>query len=322
MEYELILPELSDHEDRTDPLANRIRKNYRHLRKWARRSRTDCFRLLDRDIPGQPLVIDYFAGRLSIQFYSRRSSETPDDAVMARTEQSLQSVFGSALRECAWKHRVIRERTEQYAKNASAGEFFVGLEYGVPFLINIRDYLDTGLFLDHRETRRLIASKASGKRLLNLFCYTASFTVHAALAGAAQSLSVDMSNTYTEWARRNLELNGIDPARHTVLREDCLRFLREYRKEPFDIIVIDPPTISRSKKMDGMFDVNRDYHELCSQALAMLAPGGVVMFSTNSRTIDPDFSSLAVNTQEITPKSIPEDFRDRKIHRAWLLRKQ
>jgi 23S rRNA (cytosine1962-C5)-methyltransferase len=322
MDYELILPELSDHEDRTDPLANRIRKNYRHLRKWARRTRTDCFRIFDRDIPGQPLVIDYYAGRLSIQFYSRRSSETPADEVIARTEQSLHSVFGSALKECVWKHRVIRERTEQYDKNASAGESFIALEYGVPFLINIRDYLDTGLFLDHRETRRLIAAQASGKRLLNLFCYTASFTVHAALGGAKQSLSVDMSNTYVEWARRNFELNGIDAGRHVVLREDCIRFMREYRKELFDIIVIDPPTISRSKKMDGMFDINRDYRELCSRALSMLAPGGSIMFSTNSRTIDPDFTSLPVLADEITPNTIPDDFRDRKIHRAWLLRKQ
>ncbi len=313
------LPILAEGEDKSSPLKNRIRKNYRHLRKWAKRTETNCFRIYDRDIKEFPLAIDFYDGRFCVHFFtSDRGMDEPREDLRDAATSAICSLFNTTLESVYWRVRIKREKTEQYEKASASKEFFTVLEYGVKFKVNLLDYLDTGLFLDHRETRRLVASIAKDKRLLNLFAYTCSFSVHAAVAGAALTKSVDMSNTYTEWGKDNFLLNGLPLKNNPIVREDCLKFLEETRGEKYDIIVIDPPTISRSKKMDQMFDVQVDYIFLIAKALGLLANGGVIFFSTNSRKFIFDENQFQGFTiQEISHKTIPEDFHDQKIHRCW-----
>jgi 23S rRNA (guanine2445-N2)-methyltransferase / 23S rRNA (guanine2069-N7)-methyltransferase len=220
------------------------------------------------------------------------------------------------------KVRRKRKRGEQYEKMAAKGEYREVTEDGCRFLVNFTDYLDTGLFLDHRITRRVVAEMADGKRFLNLFAYTGTATVYAARGGAASTTTVDMSNTYLDWAKRNLELNGIGGTAHRFVRDDCLEWM-EREKGRYDLIFLDPPTFSTSKKMDGTFDVQRDHVPLLRGASRLLAPGGTILFSTNSRKFRIDGEGLAgLEIEDITAKTIPEDFRrNPRIHRAFLVRR-
>lgn len=315
------LPTIADGEDKTSPFKNRIRKNYRHIRKWAKRSDTDCFRIYDREIKSYQLSIDFYAGRFCVNYFSR-SRENPEasDTLVEETVSALCSIFATTSEAIYWRTRTRRTKTLQYEKIGESKEFFTVHEYGVKFKINLLDYLDTGLFLDHRETRRLVASVCNGKRVLNLFAYTCSFSVHAAVAGAAFTKSVDMSNTYTEWGKENFKLNSISLKNNEVVRADCLKFLdHEIRSGiKYDVIIIDPPTISRSKKMDQMFDIQVDYISLLSKALKLLLKGGVIFFSTNSRKFVFDESYFqSCSIIDISHKTIPLDFHDPKIHRCW-----
>lgn len=318
MDLEILLPNIGDGEDKSSPFVNCIRKTYRHVRKWAKRTQTNCFRIYDRQMHHYPLAIDFYAGKYCLQYFSpdREDPEPPEEWV-AEVEGVLQKLFGAHPDEIYWRSRIKRAKNQQYEKADAAKEFFSVLEYGVRFRVNLTDYLDTGLFLDHRETRQIVASHAKGKRLLNLFAYTCSFSVHAAVQGAVYTKSVDMSNTYTDWGRENFLLNGISLKNHPIVREDCLKFL-DWEKESYDVIVIDPPTLSRSKKMDQMFDVQIDYPELLRKGLGLLNPGGVLFFSTNSRKFvfnDRLFPEYVI--QEISKKTLPIDFHDPKIHRCW-----
>jgi len=322
----LFLPAISDGEDKSSPLKNRIRKKYRHLRKWAKRTETDCFRIYDRDIKEYPVAIDFYAGRFCVQYFSfdRENDEIPSH-LKEETEQALSSIFGASLDSIYSKMRIRRAKIEQYEKLADLKEFFAVTEYGVKFKVNLVDYLDTGLFLDHRETRHLVASQAKGKRLLNLFAYTCAFSVQAAFQGAAFTKSVDLSNTYTEWGRDNFLLNSLSLKNNEIVRADCLKFLDEeiHSANKYDLIVIDPPTISRSKKMEQMFDIQLDYVPLLHKALRLLLPAGKLFFSTNSRKFAFDDSFFApCNIKDISAKTIPLDFRNQKIHQAWELTKK
>jgi 23S rRNA G2069 N7-methylase RlmK/C1962 C5-methylase RlmI len=314
----LFLPLISDDEDKSSPLKNRIRKNYRHLRKWANRTKTNCFRIYDRDIKEYPFAIDYYDGRFCVHYFtSTRDSDEPQQDHYDAAMEAINSLFQPPPDSIYWRSRIKREKREQYEKAGEAKQFFTVLEYGLLFRVNLADYLDTGLFLDHRETRRLVASMAPGKRLLNLFAYTCSFSVHAAAAGAAFTKSVDLSNTYTEWGRENFLLNSLPLKNNPIIREDCLQFLQE-EKGVYDLIVIDPPTISRSKKMDQMFDIQKDYPFLISKALALLSREGTLFFSTNSRDFDFDESLFdGCTIVDISKKTIPIDFHNQKIHRCW-----
>lgn len=312
------LPLILDGEDKSSPLKNRIRKNYRHLRKWATRTQTNCFRIYDRDIKEYPLAIDFYDGRFCVHYFtSTRDSDTPRQDLYDEAMSAIRSLFSAPQELIYWRTRIKREKTEQYEKTGQTKHFFPVLEYGIGFKVNLTDYLDTGLFLDHRETRRMVASMAKGKRLLNLFSYTCSFSVHAAAAGALFTKSVDLSNTYTEWGKENFLLNSLSLENNPIIREDCLQFLAK-EKRIYDLIVIDPPTISRSKKMDQMFDVQKDYPFLISKALALLSKGGTLFFSTNSRefTFDESLFTGALIT-DISKKTIPIDFHNQKIHRCW-----
>lgn len=313
------LPTICDGEDKTSPLKNRVRKNYRHIRKWAKRTFTNCFRIYDREIREYPLAIDFYDGRFCVHYFAHFSDEVPQE-LFEETQEAICSLFGVSAESIFWRTRMKRERMQQYEKTSDSQAFFTVLEYGKKFKVNLVDYIDTGLFLDHRETRQMVASLSSGKRLLNLFAYTCSFSVHAALRGAVYTKSVDMSNTYTRWGRENFDLNAIAAANHPIVRADCVRFLEEetLSNNRYDLIVIDPPTISRSKKMDQMFDIQYDYIPLISQCLELLCTSGIIFFSTNSRSFHLDTEAFAsCEIVEISKKTVPLDFHNQKIHRCW-----
>lgn len=315
------LPNILDGESKDSAFLNCIRKNYRHVRKWAKRTQTNCFRIYDRQMHHYPLAIDFYAGRFCIQYFSpQRDFPDPMESFMEEVEKGLQQLLGADPALIFWRNRIKRAKTEQYEKVDEAKEFFPVLEYGVQFWINLVDYLDTGLFLDHRETRRLVAQNCKDKRVLNLFAYTCSFSVHAAKRGAIFTKSVDMSNTYTNWGKENFLLNNLPLRSHPIVRADCLKFLDEeiFSGGKYDLIIIDPPTISRSKKMDQMFDIQLDYPTLISKALELLSPDGVIFFSTNSRKFifDGDlFPNCSI--QDISKQTLPIDFHDPKIHFCW-----
>lgn len=311
--------EILEGEDKSSPFKNRLRKNGRFLRKMAKRTGTDCFRLYDRDIKEYPFAIDFYAGRFLVQHFSYQGDEVTKDEE-EEIYDVLKSLFSAKREMIYWRNRYRRKQQEQYEKLGQGGDFFIAHEYGVPFYINLEDYLDTGLFLDHRETRQMVAKLSSGKKMLNLFAYTCSFSVHAALQGASLTKSVDLSNTYTEWGRENFKLNGIDIQRHPIVRADCLTFLDE-ESEKYELIVIDPPTLSRSKKMEGLFDIQADHVDMLKKALKLLLPGGTLFFSTNSRQFKFDLSAFPDRKIEcITAKTIPPDFHNQKIHHCWRIR--
>lgn len=316
------LPDLIPTDDKSSQLQNRIVKNYRHLKKWAKRTKTDCFRIYDRDIKEYPLAIDLYAGRFCVHYFSsEKSNDEPPKELEDEINGILQTLFQVPLDLIYWRTRFRRKKEEQYEKSAAEKKKFVGIEHGVKFYINLTDYLDTGLFLDHRDTRQMVAKLAKGKKVLNLFAYTCSFSVHAAAQGAAFTKSVDLSNTYTNWGKDNFLLNELPLASNEIIRADCLKFLKQ-EKEKYDLIIIDPPTLSRSKKMDQMFDIQKDYVQILKAALNLLLPDGTLFFSTNSRKFTFD-ESLFKNCfiQDITTKTIPLDFHNKKIHRCWKLKK-
>lgn len=317
----LDLPGIVDGEDKSSPFVNCIRNNYRHIKKWAKRTETNCFRLYDRQVPHYPLAIDFYAGRFCVHYFaSSVESEEPSIELVKQTEDALVKIFAINANAIYWRTRIRTKKTRQYEKIDESKEFFDVIESGVKFKVNLVDYLDTGLFLDHRETRLLIASQAFGKRVLNLFAYTCSFSVHAAVKGAAFTKSVDMSNTYAAWGRQNFLVNSLSATNNEIIRADCLKFLDEeiFSGIKYDIIIIDPPTISRSKKMDQLFDIQMDYISLIRRALRLLQKGGEIYFSTNSRKFFFDESLFSgVDIRNISEKTLPSDFRDPKIHRCW-----
>lgn len=317
----LNLPEIADGEDKASPFKNRLRKNYKHIRKWARRTETNAFRLYDRDVKGYPFAIDFYNGRFVVQFFSSNPTiEEPSIGLQNEVGSTLKELFGTESSQIYWKTRKRRKKSEQYEKIDSKKEFFTVLEYGLKFKVNLQDYLDTGLFIDHREARQWIRTVSKDKRVLNLFAYTCAFSVHATAGGALYTKSVDMSNTYTAWGRDNFCINSFSLKNHEIVRADCLKFLEEETatKNKYDLIIIDPPTISKSKKMVGKFDVQLDYPFLIFQALKLLEPKGIIFFSTNSRKFVFDQSRFdQCFIEEMTHKTIPLDIRNRKIHRCW-----
>lgn len=314
---EILLPPLLDNEDKTSPFKNCIRNNYRHLRKWAKRTETNCLRLYDRERHEYPLTLDLYSDCIYAQYYSK--GEAPALQVCEEVEEVLRSLL--QVKDIFWRTRTRTRPTRQHEKRDDSRDFFAVYEYGVKFWVNLTDYLDTGLFLDHRETRQFVAKLSKEKRLLNLFAYTCSFSVHAAMQGASYTKSVDMSPTYCRWGRRNFNLNQLSERHHEIVCADCLKFLKT-EKGSYDLIVIDPPTISRSKKMEGLFDIQQDYVPLLQDAARLLARDGMMIFSTNSRKFvfeKEHFPSFHI--EEISHKTLPEDFRDPKIHRCWKITK-
>ncbi len=304
-----------------DALMNRIAKNQRTLGKWAQRSGISCYRLYDADLPEYALAIDIYEDHAHIQEYAAPSSIDPERAAQRLIDAKavLPGALGIAPDHCVFKERRRQRGDAQYRKHANSGEFMRVTEAGATFAVNLHDYLDTGLFLDHRDTRALVASMAHGKSLLNLFGYTGSVTVQAALAGATSSLTVDLSQTYLDWAGRNFSLNKLGPE-HRLERADVLTWLNTHR-EHYDLIFLDPPTFSNSKSMADTFDVQRDHVAVIRDALSCLAPGGTLVFSNNNRRFKLDTDALAdCQIENISRKTLPRDFqRNPKIHNVWLI---
>lgn len=302
--------------------TNRLAKNYKHYAKWARRQELDAWRVYDKDVPQFPFALDIYGSRVHLQEYDTGWEMGDDeyrawiDAVVAAIAQ----VTGIPAAAVTLKNRRRQKGVSQYEKVGAEGEDFVVEEFGQRFIVNLDQYLDTGLFLDHRNTRKRVREEAAGKRFLNLFAYTGSFTVYAGAGGAVASETVDMSNTYQDWSRRNFELNGLDLGKHKLVRADVFQYLEEAvdAGKRFDLIVMDPPTFSNSKKMRDILDVQRDHVWLIDYAMALLAPGGWLYFSNNLRTFQlDDRLSQDYQIQDVSGQSVPEDFRNRKIHQCW-----
>jgi 23S rRNA (guanine2445-N2)-methyltransferase / 23S rRNA (guanine2069-N7)-methyltransferase len=313
--------------------ANRLRKNLEKLGAWARRECVSCFRAYDADMPEYAFAIDLYrsdpegsAGRwLYVQEYAPPPTVDKDRA-RARREEAisvLPEVTGLAPESIYWRTRRPQKGTSQYEALADVGERVLVEEGGLRFLVNFTDYLDTGLFLDHRKTRARIRALAQGKRFLNLFCYTGAATVHAAAGGAASTVSVDMSRTYLDWARRNLSVNGFAGDEHCLVQADCLAWLAGAPAGAFDLVFLDPPTFSNSKRMEREFDVQRDHVELIRAASRLLSPGGLLLFSTNFRKFRLDLEALAgLEVRDITKATIPPDFaRDPRVHSCYEVRR-
>lgn len=305
--------------------ANRLAKNYKHYAKWARRNGLDAWRVYDRDVPQFPLIIDLYGQRIHLQEYDTgwQIEESEYVAWIAAVQQAISEITGVPLWNIALKTRRRQKGESQYEKTGREGEDFVVAEQGQRFWVNLDAYLDTGLFLDHRNTRKRVRDEAAGKRFLNLFAYTGSFTVYAAAGGATSSETVDLSNTYQAWSRRNFELNGLDPDKHQLIRDDVFQYLEDaaFAGKQFDLIVMDPPSFSNSKKMMDELDVQRDQVKLVDGAMRLLAPNGVLYFSNNLRSFTLD-DRLAADyaVQDISAQSVPEDFRNKKIHQCWRIR--
>jgi len=303
--------------------ANRLRKNLKELGGWARREGISCFRLYDADMPEYAFAIDLYrrdpqgqqGAWLYVQEYAAPSTVDRGKARSRREEalSVLDEVTGVPGEDIFMRTRRPQKGSAQYERLSSErGEFDVVEEGGLQFLVNFTDYLDTGLFLDHRILRSRIREMAAGKRFLNLFAYTGTATVYAAAGDAASTLTVDMSRTYLDWARRNLELNGLGTAAHVFERADCIAWLEHEDSRRFDLVFLDPPTFSNSKSMEREFDVQRDHVGLIRGALRRLAPGGTLIFSTNLQRFKLDAGALSdLRIDDWSAATLPRDFARR-----------
>jgi 23S rRNA (guanine2445-N2)-methyltransferase / 23S rRNA (guanine2069-N7)-methyltransferase len=334
--------------------TNRLLKNVKRLAKLAQRAHASCYRLYDADMPEYSFAIDRYAVagagtvHLHVQEYAAPAS-VDVDAARRRRREALSSLSGALQVGPEYIHLRVRQRqsgSDQYQRQSvgpAAGvppsgapasralpsdapsRTFPVEEGGLQFLVNLDDYLDTGLFLDHRLTRARLRERARGARFLNLFCYTASATVYAASGGARSTLSIDLSNSYLDWAAQNFALNGLDAAQHRLERADCREWLRAAAEQkgsgaaPFDLIFLDPPTFSNSKRMQGVLDVQRDHAELIDLCMRLLAPGGLLLFSTNAQRFRPDAAiGQRWRVKDISAQTLPFDFeRNPRIHRCY-----
>ena len=306
--------------------ANRLQKNIKKIEKWAKQQGLDAYRLYDADLPEYNLAVDRYADHIVVQEYAAPKNIDENKArqrLLDAVNATLQ-VTGIETNKLILKVRQKQKGTNQYEKLANKGEYFYVNEYGAKLWVNLTDYLDTGLFLDHRLTRKMLGEMAQGKDFLNLFAYTGSATVHAALGKAKSTTTVDMSNTYLNWAEQNLLLNNIEGKQHKLIQADCLQWLEKCDRQ-FDLIFVDPPTFSNSKRMEDSWDVQRDYIKLMKNLKRILLPNGTIVFSNNKRGFKMDFAKLeelGLSAVEISHKTLPLDFeRNKQIHNCWLLQK-
>ncbi|MTI15410.1 bifunctional 23S rRNA (guanine(2069)-N(7))-methyltransferase RlmK/23S rRNA (guanine(2445)-N(2))-methyltransferase RlmL [Sansalvadorimonas verongulae] len=301
--------------------ANRLRKNLKPLQKWARKQDIECYRVYDADMPEYAVAIDLYRDKVLVQEYKAPASvdEQKAEERLHDILQAIPTVLPVKPEQIALKQRRRQSGKNQYRRMGDQQERFEVTEGGCRFLVNLKDYLDTGLFLDHRPMRLRIQKEAKGKRFLNLFCYTGAATVHAAAGGASQTTSVDLSKTYLEWARQNLSLNGFSD-RHKLENADCIKWLKGCN-ETYDLIFIDPPTFSNSKKMRDVFDIQLEHKDMLERAMGCLARDGVLYFSNNFRKFKLDDAlSETFAIEEISGQTIDQDFkRNQKIHRCWKL---
>ena len=304
--------------------ANRLQKNIKKIEKWAKQQGIDAYRLYDADLPEYNLAVDRYADHIVVQEYAAPKNIDANKARQRLLDavNATLNVTGIETNKLILKVRQKQKGTNQYEKLANKGEYFYVNEYGAKLWVNLTDYLDTGLFLDHRLTRKMLGEMAQGKDFLNLFAYTGSATVHAALGKAKSTTTVDMSNTYLNWAEQNLLLNDIEGKQHKLIQADCLQWLEKCDRQ-FDLIFVDPPTFSNSKRMEDSWDVQRDHIKLMTNLKRILRPNGTIVFSNNKRGFKMDFAKLeelGLIAVEISHKTLPLDFeRNKQIHNCWLV---
>ncbi|MFJ5482367.1 bifunctional 23S rRNA (guanine(2069)-N(7))-methyltransferase RlmK/23S rRNA (guanine(2445)-N(2))-methyltransferase RlmL [Pectobacterium actinidiae] len=307
-----------------EDFANRLRKNLRKLEKWAKQQGIECYRIYDADLPEYNVAVDRYGSWVVVQEYA-----PPKTIDAQKARQRLFDVINATLsvlelpsNRLVLKTRERQKGKNQYEKLAQKGDFLLMEEFGAKLWVNLTDYLDTGLFLDHRIARKMLGEMSRGKDFLNLFAYTGTASVHAGLGGARSTTTVDMSRTYLEWAEKNLRVNGLTGRQHRLIQADCLSWLHN-ATEQFDVIFIDPPTFSNSKRMEESFDVQRDHLALMKDLKRLLRRGGTIMFSNNKRGFQMDsagLTALGLNAKEITAQTQSQDFaRNRQIHNCWLL---
>ncbi len=298
---------------------NRLTKVYKHIGKQARRQGITCYRVYDHDLPEFPFCIEIYEENIYLAEYKRRHSLTEEEH-----EQWLEDCIQviSEILEMPSDNVYIKQRQRkagrlgQYQRVATEGVFFEAKEAGLTFKVNLSDYLDTGLFLDHRITRGMVREESAGKRVLNLFCYTASFSVYAAAGGASEVTSVDLSKTYLKWGEENMQLNEMyDPQKHVYEHADVKQYLDTLKPGSFDLVVMDPPTFSNSKRMLDFLDIQRDHVELINKTLHAMTAGGILYFSTNYRKFVIDQENIqSTSIRDITKATTPFDFQG-KLHR-------
>jgi len=301
-----------------------LRRKYDSLQDWIRQNKIEAYRLYDRELSSYPLSIDIYGNFFHIYLYEKKEIQTTK--LINETEESLKVLFPNLIESnIYYKIRRKQKDGSQYEKLDQRKKRIIIQENGNSYFINLTDYLDTGIFLDHRSTREIFSKLVIGKkRVLNLFSYTSAFSIVAAKAGVEYTTSVDMSNTYCEWARENIKLNNLDAFKHFVIRDNVFFFLENIKskKWKFDFIVIDPPTMSRSKKMLTKFDIQRDYPYLINTASQFLSENGMILFSTNFRKFKFEHDKIKLKkVEDLSTDSIPLDFKDPLIHKVYLIKK-
>ena len=312
--------------EKFEMFRNRLTKVYRHIGKQARRQGISCYRIYDHDLPEFALCIERYGDNLYLAEYKRKfeMAETEHEAWLEECIVQICEVLQMPVENVFIKERQRKPgRLGQYQRVAEAGANFVVDEAELKFKVNLSDYLDTGLFLDHRITRGMVREEAKDKRVLNLFCYTGSFSVYAAAGGAAEVTSVDLSKTYLQWAEENMRLNDFfNEKKHHFIHADVKQYLDTLPPASFDLVVMDPPTFSNSKRMKDFLDIQRDHAELLNKTLQALAPGGVIYFSTNYRKFE--LNNELINTpdiKDITRATTPFDFEGKLFRYCFKLKK-
>ena len=330
-QIEHLAPDLKE-TDGAKMFANRVRKNLKPLRKWARKNHINAYRVYDADMPEYALSLDWYETEGSGDWLVVNEYAPPKtvDRVKAKKRlhealSVLPEVFDIAASNIVFKVRERQKGKDQYEKFDQTNNFVTIRENDAEIWVNFHDYLDTGVFLDHRDVRAKVAELAQGKSMLNLFCYTSTASTIAAVKGAEETLSIDMSNTYLNWAKENFKLNSVSPYQHKTLRADVVSWLAEQSRKPektYDVIFMDPPSFSSSKKMEGVLDIQRDHLVLVKQAMNLLKANGVLVFSNNLRKFKLDkWITNEYRVEDITQSTMPEDFkRNGKIHQVWLIR--
>lgn len=302
---------------------NRLTKVYRHISKQAARQGITCYRIYDHDLPEAPFIIERYEDKLYVSEYKRQHNLTDEEhaAWLEGCKKVMTEVMGVDEASIFIKLRKRKEnRLDQYQKLEEEKREIVVQEGGLKFLVNLSDYLDTGLFLDHRTTRAMVKEESGAKRVLNLFCYTGSFSVYAAAGAAQKVVSVDLSKTYLQWAEKNMQLNFPSYGGATYIHADVLQYLKSLSPQSFDLIVLDPPTFSNSKRMKDVLDVQRDHVELINDCLRLLSSGGILYFSTNYTKFQLDVPNLnALHIKDITKPTTPFDFAGKLYRQCFKL---
>lgn len=304
-------------------IKNRIQKNFKKLKLWSERNQIEAFRIYDRDIPEFPFIVDKYQDHIVIYDKSDPIKDQGKNHLSAIIE-AIKIIFNISDDLIILKKRERQTGTQQYEKISHQNKNIVVLESQAKFIVNLWDYLDTGLFLDHRPLRQIVYKQSKDKKVLNLFCYTGAISVFAALGGAKAVVSVDMSQTYLNWAQENFKLNNIDQTQHLFVNQNALEFLAgDSFTNHFDLIILDPPTFSNSKKMISDFDVERDQEILIENTMKKLHPEGTLYFSNNKRKFRLSEKILdKFSVKNITTDTIPIDFHDQKIHQCYLIKKK